>query len=91
MDAIVFVVAHPDDVAYGMGGTATLLKDKYHLHVVCATRGDRGKKGTSMAETSALREKEEIAACKQLGAELTFLNLIDREVFENGEKMHRKK
>jgi LmbE family N-acetylglucosaminyl deacetylase len=92
MDSIVFVVAHPDDVAYGMGGSALLLKNKYKLHVVCATRGERGLEGSCMAETAAIREKEEANACKLLNAELTFLDLIDREVFAdkaNSEKLGR--
>ena len=90
MDSIVFVVAHPDDMAYGMSGTAFLLKDRYRLHVVCATRGERGLKDSSMEETAAIREKEESEASKILGAGLTFLDLIDREVFadrKNSEKL----
>ena len=43
--AIAFVTGHPDDVAFAMGGTAWLLKDKYQLHVFCATRGERGYPG----------------------------------------------
>ena|GEM_PF-5257049 len=35
---VVFVVAHPDDVAFSMGGTARLHKDRYHLHVKWKTR-----------------------------------------------------
>ena len=83
MKNIVFVVAHPDDMAYGMGGTAWLLKDKYNLHVLCATRGERGLPGVcTMQETAMLREKEERKASSELlGAKITFLDRIDREVF----------
>ncbi|MBI5725642.1 MAG: PIG-L family deacetylase [Planctomycetes bacterium] len=86
---IAFVVAHPDDVAFGMGGTAWLLKDRYKLHVFCASRGERGyadpqnRKGLDKppnAEIAATRSAEEAAACKLLGAELTFLGLIDGEI-----------
>ena len=42
MKSILLVVAHPDDLAWGMGGTDLLLKDRYHLHVVCATTGECG-------------------------------------------------
>ena len=44
MDSILFIVAHPDDLAFGMGGTALLMKDKFKLHIFCATRGERGMK-----------------------------------------------
>ena len=43
MENIVFIVAHPDDMAYGMGGTAWLLKEKYNLHILCTTRGEKRK------------------------------------------------
>jgi len=83
MENIVFIVAHPDDMAYGMGGTAWLLKEKYNLHVLCATRGEKGLRGIKTEqETAAIREKEELAASSNLlGANVTFLDRIDREVF----------
>ncbi len=81
MKNIAFVVAHPDDLAHSMGGTALLLKDDYRLHVFCLTKGERGIKGKSLAEAAAIREKEEQAAADLLGAELSFLGQIDGEVF----------
>ncbi len=83
MANIVFIVAHPDDMAYGMGGTAWLLKKKYKLHVLCATRGEKGLMHIKTEkETAAIRENEELAASKDLlGANVTFLDRIDREVF----------
>jgi LmbE family N-acetylglucosaminyl deacetylase len=85
MESIVFIVAHPDDVADGMGGTAWLLKDKYKLHVLCGTKGDKGVPGQDEAKTAAIREKEEGAACKLLNAELTFLGQADREIYAGRE------
>jgi len=73
--------AHPDDVVHAMGGTAWLLKDRYKLHILCATKGQRGIRGKSMDEAAAIREKEEAAACEMLGAELNFLGMTDGEVF----------
>ena len=82
MEDIAIIVAHPDDVAYGLSGTLLQLGTEFKLHVICATRGERGLAGKkSMQETATIREKEEMAACKLLNAELTFLDLIDREVF----------
>ncbi|MFB3893835.1 MAG: PIG-L deacetylase family protein [Phycisphaerae bacterium] len=86
MKSILFVVAHPDDVAGCAGGTAILLRKKYALHVACATKGERGCPDRwSMAKTAAIREKEEAAACRMLGASLTFLGQIDAEVFASRE------
>lgn len=78
---LVCIVAHPDDVAHSMGGTMLLLKEKYQIHVVCLTKGERGIKDLSMEESAAIREKEEIAAAKLLGSEVTFPGLIDGDVF----------
>ena len=81
MESIAIIVAHPDDVATSAGGTLLLLKEKFKLHVFCATKGERGVPKKSMSEVAAMREKEEAAACKLLNAELTFLDRIDREVY----------
>jgi LmbE family N-acetylglucosaminyl deacetylase len=85
---IVFIVAHPDDVARSFGGTALLLKDSYRLHVICASRGERGYytwtgDGPTPPSRSLaiMRESEERAACQDLQASLTFLDLIDGEIF----------
>jgi LmbE family N-acetylglucosaminyl deacetylase len=87
MESIVCVAAHPDDIAHGMGGTAWLLKDRYRLHVLCASRGERGYAWTGeglappSAELAARREAEERAACALLGAEVEFLGLTDGEIY----------
>jgi len=89
MEPILFVVAHPDDVAACMGGTALLLTDHYELHVVCATKGERGVGGWTLEQAAAVREAEEQAACDILGAELTFLGKIDQELFADPQTCRR--
>ncbi len=86
---ILCTAAHPDDVVHAMGGTAMLLKDRYKLHVLCATKGERGIRSKGMAEAAAIREKEEAAACAMMGAELEFLGQIDGEVFAGREVCER--
>ena len=82
---IVFIVAHPDDLAHSMGGTAYLMKEKYQLHVLCLTKGEHGIKGKSHDEAAAIREKEEAAACQILNANLSFLGQIDGQTYANKE------
>jgi LmbE family N-acetylglucosaminyl deacetylase len=95
-EPILFVVAHPDDVAFAAGGTATLLSKRYALHVLCVTRGERGYppgkspalvqgKVPPSAEIAAIRSAEEEAACAILGAELTFLHGHDGDIFADRE------
>ncbi len=86
---ILCTAAHPDDIAHAMGGTALLLKDRYRFHVACLTKGERGIRGKSMEEAAAIREKEEAAVCERLGASLTFMGLIDGEVFAEREHCER--
>jgi len=85
MNCILFVVAHPDDVSNGMGGTALILKEKFDLHVLCATKGEIGNPGWTMAWSAEVREKEEQKACELIGATLHFLGEIDGEVYANAE------
>jgi LmbE family N-acetylglucosaminyl deacetylase len=78
---VVFVTAHPDDLAHAMGGTAVLLSRRYQVHVLCLTRGERGIRGKSMAQAAAIRSREEQAAAALLGARVTFLGQVDGEIF----------
>lgn len=85
--SIVFVTAHPDDVAFSMGGTAALLKNEYDLHIICISSGERGYKwdGEGLPpqnpEMGAQREKEELASAELIGADVLFLHEPDGEVF----------
>ena len=89
MASIVAVFAHPDDVADGMGGAALLLNDTFDLHLVCATKGERGLPGRSPEDTAAIREKEEKRECALLDANLDFLGRIDAELIVDAEACRR--
>jgi LmbE family N-acetylglucosaminyl deacetylase len=84
--AIAFVVSHPDDVSFSMGGTAALLKRRHKLHVICVCQGERGYKGDGTGppppnwDLGAQRVAEEQASCDLLGAELTVLDEPDGEI-----------
>ena len=73
-ESIVFVGAHPDD-SEGFAGTAFLLREKYDLHIVDVTRGERGLgvEGMKDGSTGRIRVKEEENACRLLGATPHFL------------------
>lgn len=90
MQNVAFVFAHPDDLANGAAGTAMLLSKKFKVHAICATKGERGIAGASLQEAAAIREKEQMQESKLMGAKLSFLGLIDGELFaskENSEKL----
>ena len=75
---IFFVGAHPDD-SEGFGATAFLLRDKYDLHVIDLTRGERGcgRQGFKDGSTGRRRTAEEEEACRFLGATPHFLSEVD--------------
>lgn len=83
--SVFFIVAHPDDVAHAMGGTAWLLHKKYNLHVFCATKGQRGIANITPDEAAWIREQEELEVCYKLNASLTFLAQMDGEVYSSRE------
>ena len=85
MDSIVFIMAHPDDVGAAQGGTALLLKEHFKLHVICATKGERGIAGVSYDEAAKIRELEEKNACDLINAELTFLGKINGQLYADKE------
>jgi LmbE family N-acetylglucosaminyl deacetylase len=85
MESVLFLVAHPDDLACAMGGTALLLRDRYELHLLCATKGETGIPGRTPEETAAIRGKEQEAAAALLGAKLSFLGRINRQLFADSE------
>src|SRR3954449_7714832 len=81
------VFAHPDDIAFGAGGTvARWVREGGYVRYVCATRGQKGAWDAHMdvEEYGALRETEQRAAAKVVGVEDgTFLDFMDSEVFDN--------
>jgi bacillithiol biosynthesis deacetylase BshB1 len=62
---VVFFGAHPDDVEWGVGGTALLLGGNLSLAIIDLTEGEMGSRGTP-----AERKAEAAAAADFLGAGL---------------------
>ncbi len=61
---VLFFGAHPDDVEWGVGGMALLLRDKgASFAIVDLTRGEMGSRGTP-----AERKNEAIRAAEHMGA-----------------------
>jgi N-acetyl-1-D-myo-inositol-2-amino-2-deoxy-alpha-D-glucopyranoside deacetylase len=75
--------AHPDDEAFGTGGTlARYAAEGVQVKLICATRGESGKITDpgidSASDVGVLREQELRDACHALGLEPpTFLDYRD--------------
>jgi N-acetylglucosamine malate deacetylase 1 len=62
--SILFVIAHPDDEAYGPAGTIARLSEHNDVYVLCLCKGNRpGSEHVEFARQSAFQE-----SCKILGA-----------------------
>ena len=77
-ESVMFLSAHPDDIISSLG-TCLLMRDKFDIHVVDFTHGERGlgEKGFLDGSTKARRILEEEAVMKSLGAKLHWLDQVD--------------
>lgn len=81
--SLLAVFAHPDDEAFGCGGTLAKYADEgVDVHLLCATRGESGKITDPDidpdSDVGRLREAELRAACDAMGiAEPIFLDFHD--------------
>jgi len=70
-ERVLAVVAHPDDAELLCAGTlARARNDGAEIGICVLCRGDKGQSGNTVANLSAMRRKEMVAASKLLGAKL---------------------
>lgn len=77
-ETVVFVEAHPDDLA-SHAGTAILLAEKFDVKVVDFTRGENGIDEAAFRDGSCARKRvqEEKNACAFLGTEPVFMDEVN--------------
>lgn len=79
MSTIACIFAHPDDEAFGPGGTIAKLSQDNEIHIICCTDGDHQDKGLKN-----IRDKELLASAKILGVkQVHFLDFVDGELSNN--------
>ena len=81
-EKVFILVAHPDDTL-ACAGTMFLMKDRFELHVMVLTHGERGngQQGFLDGSTKARRTKEEENAEAMVGATVHWGNEIDGECY----------
>ena len=89
-ETIVFVCAHPDDLITSIG-FCLLARDRFDIHVVDMTHGERGMGQAAFKDGSCkkIRTAEEQAVCEAIGAKLHWLDEIDGEAYAGRETCHR--
>lgn len=77
----VCLFAHPDDEAFGPGGTIAKLSDSQDVYIICATRGEAGGTQENLGE---MRTQELQNSARILGVkEVVFLDYKDGELNNN--------
>jgi len=81
-DVVIYVACHPDDLG-GSVGTVIRLAERYDVHVVDFTHGERGLGEAGYRDGSAkrLRTAEEEAVCRAIGVTLHWCEAIDGEAY----------
>lgn len=83
MKRLLLIFAHPDDESFSCGGTvAKYVKAGWDVHLLCATRGERGETGPfgtlDPKALGVIRQKEVQQAANLLGIHtVSFLDYID--------------
>jgi len=74
MKNIVCIIAHPDDEAFGPGGTIIKLARRHQVYIICATKGEAGQPAGQKggAAFGRIRERELLASAKILGVKKVF-------------------
>ncbi|MBI4159549.1 PIG-L family deacetylase [Candidatus Wolfebacteria bacterium] len=74
MKTIVCIFAHPDDEAFGPGGTIAKLAKKNRVYIICATKGEAGKdsRRKKMGVLHDHRASELVASAKILGVKKVY-------------------
>ncbi|MBI3620389.1 PIG-L family deacetylase [Candidatus Roizmanbacteria bacterium] len=83
---VVGVFAHPDDEAFGPGGSLAKFAKTDDVYVICATRGEAGMnhQPEKNVKLSAIRENELLESAKILGVKkVYFLDFADGTLCNN--------
>lgn len=85
MKNIVCIFAHPDDEAFGPGGTIALLAQKYSVRIVCVTNGEAGINSTKETRAlSEIRRDELLKSAEVLGVkDVQFVGYKDGSLSNN--------
>lgn len=89
-DVVVYVSCHPDDLA-GSIGTVIRLSERYEVHVIEFTHGERGlgNAGFSDGSTRRTRTAEDEAVCRAIGVPLHWCEAVDGEAFADRAECER--
>lgn len=81
---VVGIFAHPDDEAFGPGGTLAKLSKTHDVYLLCVTKGEAGKSPSQIKKLGEIRAKELRRSAKILGVKkVYFLGFKDGTLSNN--------
>ena len=85
MKPVVGIFAHPDDEAFGPGGTLAMLAKEREVYLICVTNGEAGMNSSQKTHKLAdIRREELLKSAKILGVkEVFFLGYKDGTLCNN--------
>ncbi len=86
---MLIITCHPDDWELSMAGTAYLLKDKYNIHVIIASDGERGNSKEPDPEVAALRVGHAMKSAEKINAQNHFFRMMDGEIYADEDAVQR--
>ena len=86
---MLIITCHPDDWELSMAGTAYLLKDKFNIHVVIASDGERGNSKEPDPEVAVLRVRHAMKSAEKINAQNHFFKMKDGEIYADEEAVNR--
>lgn len=89
-DVVIYVSCHPDDLA-GSIGTVIRLRERYDVHVIEFTHGERGlgEAGYRDGSTRKTRTAEDEAVCRGIDVPLHWCEAVDGEAFADRTECER--
>jgi LmbE family N-acetylglucosaminyl deacetylase len=90
---ILIITCHPDDWELGMAGTAFLLKDKFNIHIIIASDGERGNSWNTTnepePEVAAERVEDSRKSAEKINAKNYFFKIMDGEIYADEDAVNR--
>lgn len=83
---LVCIFAHPDDEAFGPGGSILHFAQSCDVHLICVTDGGAGQSSDPQLATNlaSVRKREMQESCQILGVKsVTFLDFVDGDLNNN--------
>jgi len=86
---MLIITCHPDDWELSMAGTAYMLKDKYNIHVIIASDGERGNSKEPDTAVAALRVGHAMQSAEKIHAQNHFFRMPDGEIYADEDAVNR--